>query len=66
MEKEIDINDEECTILISNSKYWKKFKNREEAFSFIEKNCPFLWTRLFKLVEDKWVACGSVLPQSRD
>lgn len=60
------ITEEQAQVMICNKRYYNvKFKSLEEATAFVERNCPFLWTRLFKKIDDKWITSGSILPQSR-
>lgn len=60
------ITEEEATVMIVNKIYYRvKFKSEKIAFDFVDKNCPNLWTRLFRKVNGEWIVSGSILPKSR-
>lgn len=59
------ITEEEAKVMIFNRVYYGvKFKSEKLAFEFVDKNCPSLWTRLFKKVNGEWIVAGSILPKS--
>lgn len=61
-----EISEEEATIEISNQVFKSlKFRSREEAFAFVDKYCPNLWTKLKRKTEAGWIVAGSIIPREQ-